>query len=92
MVEKVNGHFQHSNIIAGSPPGERLFIYFEKVCLSKIKFLSKIDLKWLRSNKMLQKIIYSIFVFYLQNFLIFMFFLGLFLDEPAMVLRYVCRG
>jgi hypothetical protein len=38
---------------------------------------------------MLQKLIYSIFIFFLQNFIIFTFlFLELFLDEPAMVLRY----
>jgi hypothetical protein len=43
-----------------------------------------------RSNKMWQKLIYSILFACLQNFQIFTFFLLLefFLDEPAMVLRY----
>ena len=39
---------------------------------------------------MLQKLIYSILFFCLQNFIIFKFFLfiELFLDQPTMVLRY----
>ena len=40
---------------------------------------------------MLQKLIYSIFVFLsseISNFYVIYLFLELFLDEPAMVLRY----
>jgi hypothetical protein len=43
----------------------------------------------LEVKKMLQKLIYYIFGFFLQNFIFFTFFiLELFLDEHAMVLRY----
>ena len=64
----------YHNTIAGSSPGKQIFIYFEKnkVRLSKNEFLnfhflaqkfSKFDLKWLKNKKILQKLIYSIFVF-----------------------------
>ena len=66
-------NFMYRNTIAGSSPGERIFIYFEKIRFAsqKTKFLNFVfqpkkinvnDLKWLRNNKRLQKLIYSIFV------------------------------
>jgi hypothetical protein len=45
----------------------------------------------LEEKKRLQKLIYSIFIFLSSEFLNFyvFLFLELFLDEPAMVLRYM---
>ena len=86
----------YRNTVAGSSPGERIFIYFEKVRpLKKLNvsflFLAKIiknDLKWLISNTIFQKLIHSIFVLCLHNFFLrLVLFLEMFLDEPAMVLR-----
>ena len=56
----------YRNIIACSSPGKRIFIYYEKgrfasqktEFIKKIKQESKDDPKWLRNDKMLQKIIY----------------------------------
>ena len=72
----------YRNIIAGSPPGKRIYIFFEKIRFAsqKLNFsifvfqqkISKNDLKQLRNNKMLQNLIYSIFVF--SVFKIFYFF------------------
>ena len=65
----------YRNTIAGSSPSERIFIFFETIrfAFQEIEFLnfyflakkiSKNDLKWLRNNKILKKLIYSIFCFF----------------------------
>ena len=60
----------YRNIIACSSPGKRIFIYYEKrrfasqktEFIKKIKQESKDDPKWLRNDKMLQKLIYYILI------------------------------
>ena len=87
----VKASLQYCNTIAGSSPGERMFIYFEKIRFAFLaKKISKNDLKWSRNNKNLQKLIYSILVFCLYNFLVCTFFIfRIIYGQPAMVLRYV---
>ena len=90
--------------IAGSPPHERIYFFFEKIKFASQKLnLSifvfqqkksiKMTLNSLEVKKCCKKEFILFLFFCLQNFLFFTFlFLKLFLGEPAMVLRYSTRA
>ena len=90
----------YRNIIAGSPPGEQISIYFENIRFAsqKLKFsiffskkkTIKFTLNSLEVKKYCKNQFILLSLFCLQIFLIFTFlFLELFLDELAMVLQYI---